>query len=237
MIDYLYNPDFWTLRWELRHLAPKCWLIPLIATVVTRHFYRPDHRRIIIFALFTLLMDHVSGDDDLEFLFSDDTNAPWYHLLTPVLFYFLTRFFTDYLKVGKFSWLNWVLPVGFIILAVLNALWGDGFYSFPSKLIGLYSLVGMLLVIGYFLSLLQTLEVQYLERYPMFWISSGLLIYFASNFLLWVGLDLITFDREFFRSIYRINNGATIFLNVFLTIAIIFDPKTENQRPTPEIIV
>lgn len=182
-------------------------------------------------------MEHITWDADLKYLISADTNVSWYHLLLPPLYLLMTRFFADYLKSSKYYWLPWALPVAFTLLVVLNALWGDGFWGFPGKVVGLYSLTGIILCIGYFIHTLQALTVPRLELQPMFWISAGLLIYFASNLLLWVGMSFIRYDAEFFSSVYRINGAVTILLNLFFTIAIYLKTMPNDQvsvHPTPQ---
>jgi hypothetical protein len=231
MWDYFYNPAFWKCGWELLCLGLYSWLLPLIAGLLTRHFRQSDHRHIIAFVGFSLLMEHLSSDSDLIFLLDKETNSPWYHLLTPVLYLLMTRFFTRYLFVGRYRWVQWGLPLGFLLIAVINAIWGNGFYSFPTTTVGLYSVTGMVLAISYFIYLLRTLEVVYLERLPMFWISAGLLIYFAGSFLLWIGLNYINYDFSFFYSIYQINSVVTIVLNLFFTVAICLNPARASVDP------
>ncbi len=230
MLDYLYNPDFWELEWTWRSVGRKTLLLPLIVALLTGHFRSVVHVKIIQFTIFSLIMEHLSTDEDLMHFFHDKTNSPWYHLLIPILFLLLTRFFSDYLAYGKQKYWIWLIPLLFSILVLINALKGDGFYVFPSKIVGFYSIMGILLSIGYFLYLLRSLNDYYIERNPMFWVSSGLLIYFAGNFLLWVGLNFITYDRQFFNSIYRINSMVTTLLYLFFTIAILLNPKNENQK-------
>lgn len=227
MVDYFYNPKFWSWTWDIYYLAVQSWLLPLLAALITRHFRRRDHLRIIAFAGYALLIEHLSSDADLSFLFHGETNSPWYHLLLPVLFLLMTRFFADYLDVGKYRWLRWALPSVFTILVMLNALWGEGFYRFPATVVALYSFTGIVLSIGYFIHLLRTPTAFFLERQPMFWISSGLLVYFAGNFLLWLGLNFLTFDAVFFKSVYRISGAVTILLNFIFVIAILLDPSDE----------
>ncbi|TXF91629.1 hypothetical protein FUA23_00140 [Neolewinella aurantiaca] len=129
--------------------------------------------------------------------------------------------------------MRWLLPLAFLILVILNIISEGGLEVFPSKIVGLYSIAGIILSVGYFLYLLRTLTDYYIERKPMFWVSSGLLIYFAGNFLLWIGLNFITYDRDFFYSIYRINSIVTVLLYVFFTIAIFLNPHDENKHRSP----
>ena len=207
-------------------------LLPILVAVLTRHYKKPVHLKIILFSGFSLIMEHLSTDDDTKNLFNENTNSPWYHLLTPLLFLLLTRFFSEYLDRGKHKYLAWFLPLMFLVLVILNAFAEGGLSGFPSKIIGLYSILGIVLSVGYFLHLLGSLSDYYIEKRPMFWVSSGLLVYFAGNFLLWIGLNYLNYDTGFFYSIYRINSILTFFLYSFFTIAICLDLKTDLNTPT-----
>lgn len=230
MIDYLYNPDFWELEWTWQSINRKILVLPLLMALATGHFRNKVHLKIICFACFSLVMEHLSRDADTKNIFHADTNSPWYHILTPLLFLLLTRFFSDYLDKGKYSSSAWVLPMGFTILIIINATLGSGFYVFPSMIIGLYSLLGIMLSLGYFFYLLRFPKENYIERVPMFWVSSGLLIYFSGNLLVWFGFNF--YDRELYKSIYRVNYMLTVLLYSFFTIAICLNPQSENKTPT-----
>lgn len=228
MIDYFYRPEFWTWEWSLASIALQSFMLPLIVGLLFWHLHHKVHLRVLAFVVYSLVMDHLAGDADTKYLFHPNTNSPWYHLLVPGLFFLMTRFFVDYLQTLGYGWLSRALPLGFTVLVAINAFVGDGFYNFPSRVVALYSLTGIALSIGYFVFLLGTLTEVYLERQPMFWIAAGLLIYFASNFLVWLGLNYLVGDRDLFHSVYRINKGATILLSIFFTIAVLLNPTTSK---------
>lgn len=175
-------------------------------------------------------MEHVSTDIDLKHLFSPGTNSPWYHLGVPVLFFLLTRFYRVYLGGKPGYFLEWVLPIVFSLLVIVLAINDEGFYKFPSIPIGIYSLTGMILSGGYFIYLLRSLAVKRLELDPLFWASTGFLLYYSGNFLLWLGLTFLTYDRNFFFSVYRINGALTILLNgLFVLSLLVGTPDKTNQ--------
>jgi hypothetical protein len=221
-------------NWEWEEIfifaALNSWWLPILVALVTRHFYRRDHQRILAFAGFCLLMDHITDNDSLVGLFGDvNNNAPWYHLLSPGPFYLMTRFFADYLKDVGQAWLIWFLPVGFTLLVGVNIFIGDGLYVFPSKVVAVYSFTGIILAIGYFVYLLSSLKQFYLERQPMFWITTGLLLYFASTALVWLGSVYLINNYDLFWTIFRISHVATIFLNITFVVAIILDPPVNGS--------
>lgn len=227
MWDYIYNEKFWTWSLEITQLGIQSWTLPLL-TVFFIKTWTPAHRRILLFVSFSIFMEHMSSDDQLESLFHPTSNAPWYHLLTPVLFFFMSNLFLPYLAVKRFRWMRWALPLSFLLAALPGILDEVKFYQFPGFTVGLYSIVGMIIVLTYFLHLFKNITVKRLELLPMFWVASGVLVYLAGNFLLWTSTVLITYDGDFFYSIYRLNGGLTILLNCCLTIALLVDQHTEK---------
>lgn len=223
MIKYFYNESIWPL--DLFNISLLSWLLPLVFALLFKRWKRREHRNIIAFAGFALLLEHVSTDVDIKNLFIEGTNTPWYHLGIPVLFFLMTRFFSVYLAGKKGHYLNIVLPSFFLVISIFAAVYNGGFYRFPTLTIGLYSLSGIILSIGYFIHLLRTLSVERMENEPRFWLSTGLLLYYSANFLLWTGLTFLDYDRDFFYSIYRINAGMTILLN-FLFVAALYAGKS-----------
>ncbi len=75
------------------------------------------------------------------------------------------------------------LVVGFGLLSAYTFWQGLGVVRFST----LQSVVEGILVLGlvmvYFRQLMETLTVLYLEREPLFWVSAGLLVYFAGSLL------------------------------------------------------
>lgn len=238
MIKYFYNERLWDF--SLSSVGILCWLITVVVLLITRRFFRPEFRRILAFAGFSYLLEHLSTDVDIKHLFADKTNAPWYHLGTPILFFLMIRFFSVYLKGKKNNHLYIILPVIFTMIAIVNALYVNesgirGFGKFPTVTIGIYSAAGIILAAGYFIHLLRVRPVVQLETTPLFWISAGMMIYYSANFLLWAGVTFIDGDRAFFFSIYQINAWMTILLNTFFLIAI-FTAQPEKPEHNPASI-
>ena len=231
MWEYIYNEDFWTWEFAISSISQQSWLLPVLVSPFVK-IWTPTRRRVIAFVCFTLLMEHLSTDKQIKYLFREGVNAPWYHLLTPLLFFFMSNIFLPVITKKRFRFLRWLLPLVFVGIALLGILDEEEFYHFPGLTVGLYSVVGILLALIYFLTLLKNLTVRYLERLPMFWVASGLLIYLSGNFLLWISLFVVEYDRVLFGSIYRLNSGLTIFLNCFLTAAMLINNPEINLKRT-----
>ncbi len=167
-------------------------------------------------------------------LFGDVGTSPLYHLFTPGLFFFMSYIYADFLYRGKYRWFGISLFTVFCLTSVVVILWW-GLAAFPTIPICFYSTTGIFLSVAYFLRLLNKLDIEYLEREPMFWAATGLLIYFSGNFLIWIAYNFLTYDRDFFFSIYNINTVLTLLLHVFFLTAFILNPnytksETINQK-------
>lgn len=224
LLKYLSNELIWEFKWEWKSIAMQSNAIPCLLLLGLRKTKYEVHRNIYLFVMAVLLGEHISSDIDWELILSSKTNSPWYHLLTPLYFFVLYRFFDKYLFAEKVDIGRWLPPLAFAFLAVWNATLGDGFYNFPKVTAGLYSVAGILLPLSYFYRVLQELKIERIELDPMFWVCTGMILYFSGNFLLWCGLNLLTFDYAFFNSVYSINRGLTIFLNFCFVIAILLNP-------------
>lgn len=230
MLKYLYNPDFFIFEWTIQHYAHLSWASLLVVIILFQRFKTPVHRRIFFFVLYSVLMEYFSTDDDVKGLFGGIGTSPIYHLLTPGLFFFMTYIFADLFYKGKRRLIGIGCLVTFVLISIVTMFW-TGLEVFPTVPVGIYSLTGIMLSVAYFLSLLNSLEIEYLEREPMFWVATGLLVYFSGNFLIWIGYNFLTYDRDFFNSIYSINTMLTILMHGFLLLAIFLNPnRNEHQK-------
>jgi len=226
MTELVYNPRFWETGGNL--VAGMSWFLPLIVGFLLSWHYNREQRKLLSFVGFSLIMEYVSSHPATVHLFAENTNSPWYHLGTPILFWLVWRIFQDYLSRLLPTWLLYGIPLLVLLFAVWNAVWGNGFSQLPVYSIGLYSFTGIAIVIGYFGYLLYTLSVPRLEYEPLFWIAAALLVYFSGNCLLWLAITVVRDDRDVFFSIYRINGVLTLLMNIVFCYALYLRPRTNN---------
>lgn len=219
-MEYLLNQHLFTGKFE--NLGILAWLLPLLAGLFTWRRDRTYAQQAILwFAGGSLLLEYLSSNRDLTAVVSGGNNSPFFHLGVPILFWLMSRLYASGLGAWFPQRVYSFILIGFALFAVINAVWLDGFMSFPSLTVGVYSLFGILLPIVYMLTILRSLIVLRLDRDPLFIAASGMLIYFSGNFLLWIFLSYIIFDYDFFYSIYRVNTVLSILLNLFLMGAIL----------------
>jgi len=234
MLKYLYNPDFFDAPEILRDYISFSWMFVLLLIILLRRYKDPVHLRLFYFVLYSVLMEYFSSNKSLSLLFGDVGTSPMYHLLTPGLFFFMSYIYADFLYWGKYQRFGVGLFFAFCLTSLAVVLWW-GLAAFPTIPVCFYSTTGIFLSVIYFLRLLNKLDVEYLEREPMFWIATGLLIYFSGNFLIWIAYNFLTYDKEFFFSIYNINTMLTSLLHLFLVAAIIINPGHTNNDTINQI--
>jgi hypothetical protein len=113
-------------------------------------------------------------------------NLPLLHIYTAVEFICLCLFF--YYTLG--SWLNkWLLAIMisiFLLIGILNAALYDGLFSFNTIPRSLECLTIIILCIAGYYSILTNIKSEKLNNNPVFWIITGLLIYFSGSLFLFM---------------------------------------------------
>lgn len=108
-----------------------------------------------------------------------------------------------------------VLLAGFGVFAVANLLWMQGWNQFNSWTMGLQCLLLTLIVLLYLYGVFREGKVMRLERYPMFWVASGVLIYFAGNLFLFIFINYVLTESD---SLGRAEWGIHSVLNISANI-------------------
>jgi hypothetical protein len=230
MMDYLINPTAWDNLSTIRWWGQLSWLFPLITALLLNRFKCKTHQRILVFVLFTIVMEHVSSHPLLVHFFHDATNSPWYHLGVPILFFLVSTFYWEVLFRNQYRSLRWLLPLGFLVITAINTLGTGSFYRFPSIPVGIYSFAGISFAIAYFLHRLQSKELREPTQNPLFWVSTGFLVYYVGNILVWGTMNFLNQDHYIFTSIYRVIGVTTIFLNTCFTIALYCSPNKDEVK-------
>lgn len=228
--DYLYSPEFWEWDDALWRNSTKLWLVSILLGFWFHRRLNQAQRRIFHFALYSFIMENVSTNKAFHLLTDPPGNSYLYHLFTPGLFWMVCRVYAPVLFVGWWRSLSWVLPLAFALLVLFYALPGRAYTRFPSAAVVVYSLGGMALALTWFFQQLRSLSTPFLEREPLFWFSAGMLIYMSGNLLIWASISLLSFNREFFDSVYAITRVLTALFILLICLILVLAPS--RSRPT-----
>ncbi len=155
-------------------------------------------------------------------------NLPLYHFYTVIEFLLIINIFMTALS-GVFSKLFFlIVSIVFIVFAIVNTLFFQDLYTFNSNATSVLGILVIFFALSYFYALLKEMKYNALETNPMFWISSGFLIYFSSNLILfYINNSLFKGSTEASYLVWGLHAIINIVLTIFYTIAIWVKPKEQ----------
>jgi hypothetical protein len=152
-------------------------------------------------------------------------NLPLLHLFTVIQFTILISIFHKTLApLFSNRWL-WGLLIGFGLFAVADALFLSSLQSFNPLARLVESLILIACSFLYLNKTLQELKIQHLDREPMFWISAGVLIYFAGGFLIFISSNYIMPIKLTFFLFWGLHAVLNTIANLFYFIALCLEPQ------------
>ncbi len=183
-------------------------ILPIIAGYRNREALTKPFKVLLYFFVFTLLIE-IQGSIAIEIWHN---NMPGQHLLTLVQFLvFSTVFYLEAQKNSIARIFICIIAIGSIVVAMADIFYFEGIkepntYSrgYSSALMTLYALV-------YFYYLFQKDDTRYAWQYPMFWVCTGMLVYFGGN-ALYATLKSYLLERA--ESLEKIFNLGHVTLNL-----------------------
>lgn len=151
-----------------------------------------------------------------------DLNTLFLYNLHNILLFGLIAFLY-YTQIKGKGW-KWFILSAFFVFFCLTFVdyqtilyWNiDRFNKFSYPVSGFFSIIFLLL---YFYQLLKELSVPNLSDYPLFWFSTGGLIYFSGTFFMYLLVQNFTKDPEIGRLYWPIDAILSIAFNMLATIA------------------
>lgn len=134
-------------------------------------------------------------------------SSPVYHIYNPVQYFFITTFFSFFIKKSKtlISW-SWV---AFMAIVFINILFFQTVWQFSSNLILLYSPVYILLSLLLFKNMLLNINDTPLLKQRLFWYNTSSLFLYLFTFFCW----------SFYNILLKSNSTRTV-INVIYYLAI-----------------
>lgn len=131
------------------------------------------------------------------------------------------------LESNVFSrWIPWVIG-SFTLYTILDSLLGPGLHWFRPWQQIIQSLLILSMVGLYFRKLLSDLQIQQLRKEPMFWVSTGLLIYFLGylQIALFSNYLLQHYSVQFNRNVWAVHTLLSIVLHSCYCLALWMRPQ------------
>ncbi|MCR9171793.1 MAG: hypothetical protein NXI10_04835 [bacterium] len=142
---------------------------------------------------------------------------------------FHTYFYIEFLAISAIFFFSYdsvfwrgivgVFLVSFLAFSLIDYFYFDAWDPFKANERYAEGLMVIIMCAGYYISLLRRPIHRYLERQPMFWLTSGWLIYFAGTLYLFLfSKELLEMDSFHFWQIHAILN---IGLNVIYVVSFV----------------
>lgn len=207
------------------HIACFAPLVPLLVGLLQPGAnMKPHHKWFLVLMAFISLFS-ITGWVFAYLLIKN--NLPFFHIYILIEFLFLWRIFFKILEWNIRSPLSIVISGSFVSFWVINVIWIDGLTTYPTIIHGVEAILLLILAISFFMKLLREKKVARPARTFSFWLSTGVIMFFSSNFLLFVFSGLIAnIQREAFMAIWNVHAILTILLYLLYTLAFLWIPKT-----------
>ncbi|MGH1437433.1 MAG: hypothetical protein ACRBG0_23545 [Lewinella sp.] len=151
-------------------------------------------------------------------------NLPLLHLFSAVQFTLLWFIFAKRL-IPPFSkrFFGGIL-IAFWSFAIICAIWIDGIYNFNAHARSFGAILIIIFCLCYFYQRLRKLDLDNLETDPLFWVTTGSLIYFSGSLILFIISNYILSDKAMSFSMWGVHGIFNTFNNLFFMIALWVQP-------------
>lgn len=151
-------------------------------------------------------------------------NLPLVHVFSAVQFTLLWVIFAKRL-IPPFSKkiLLGILAI-FWFFAIVCAIWIDGIYNFNAHARSFEAILVIIFCLTYFYQRLRMLDLENLEADPLFWVTTGSLIYFSGSLILFIISNYILPDEAMSFSMWGVHGIFNTFNNLFFMIALWVQP-------------
>ena len=154
------------------------------------------------------------------------SNLPLLHIFTifefALIFLAFQKAIKDYLSLKKIVLLISV----FSIFSILNSIFHEPLNQFNAFARAIEALLIILIVLLYFYATMMKLAEKHLEQSPLFWFSSGLLLYFSATLFIFIYSNIIFGTNQNSFLLWALHGVINIIRYTFYTIALWIKPKT-----------
>ncbi|MDW3195115.1 MAG: hypothetical protein R8G66_22265 [Cytophagales bacterium] len=198
-------------------------LLPLLLGLFTFSRNHGAIRYLILLSLVACLTEFIGA----YLAYHKTPNLFLFHLYPPIEFSIILTIYSLNMRstVQPIAFL--VAGVLFVLLSVANVLYIQPLHVFNTHGRGLESFLVLCLAIGYAIQQLYRPEGVKARNKPMFWINTGILIYFSTNMLLFYMSNYLidNFSMAFNKFIWDFHAVVSFALYLFYTFAIYIDWK------------
>ncbi len=192
-----------------------------IGVGIWRYSYLEREAKLLLYMLIPIAVNQFISDWWLYYVTSN--NLPFYHLYIMIELTFITIIYNSYLKKHRYRKFIPIITISFITLYLLSIIWNpDKIWIYSTYERAIEGVIVLLFASSFFIHVYRKEEIMYLQKASGFWIGGGLILYFASNLLLFAFSKLVySQESKLFQSIWEIHALLTILLYISYTIALL----------------
>ncbi len=209
-------------------------VIPFLIGLVTFRHFTAELRIFFMFVAYGVFNEFLSAF--VVKIVGVNNNLPLLHLYGLVTFLILGIFYR-YLLAGyiKQKWIDIIIAL-YAIYYLINSLFLQSIYEFPGVARAIGTFIILLLIILYFVKVMQEAKIRNLFAEPVIWISGALLIYYAYNLFYFILFNLlIDFSMKFAELVTNYRIGVNLLVYTMISIAFI-KQRTLQLRKTKNVI-
>lgn len=172
--------------------------------------------------LFSILILSTFAVECVGYFLIRTNNAWMFNIFTIVEFVFYLSIFRHIIYNKAQKKLLLTLMISYVIASLANILFFQGFFKFNNYSYSYGCMLVCTAVVMYFFQLLHHSNPQPLTQLPMFWIGTGLLLYYACNFF-YMGLVnyLISVSLELATELFTLMAVLNIIMYSLFSVGII----------------
>ncbi|WP_157585729.1 hypothetical protein [Runella zeae] len=199
-------------------------LLPFFIILQKKAVLKDTHFIIALYILMTFIRNTLSiVIEILRNIKEIDLNTVFLYNIHCMVNFWLISYLYAQLLTGKF-WQYFIIVsnIFFIIFTLYDfetvSNWNTiHFNRFSYQLAGAFAII---LLLQYFFQLLKKLEVPRLSNFPLFWFSSGALIYYAGTFFMYLAINSFNGNPDLGKLYWPIDAILSIAFNILATVAI-----------------
>lgn len=209
------------ISWLISDISIYSPAIPFIAGLICFYRLRIDQK-----AIFQIAICSIIAEVAAYFIIRADGNQAIIYLIFSLIEYgILSYIFASGIRPFLSSSFFWSMSVFFFLFFLFEIIFLSGIARFNAYSTAIESLIIIAYALIFFYKTLKELKIRHLEQEPLFWLSTGVLLYFSSSFFIFLFTNYVSSSNRVLFIIWGIHAIFNILLNVFYSIAIWVKPS------------
>lgn len=132
------------------------------------------------------------------------------HLYTALEVIFFCWFYKNILQAAKKARFYWILPVVFVLLCIINALFFQSIHTYSSYTRSVEAIICIIFALNYFARLATMDTGKKVFTMPEFYFNSGIFLYFSVAFMLFVFSNFIINSSSYIYNVLWVIHAALV---------------------------